>query len=287
MKNTRINIVEYYDRLCICSNEKLLAGYIYLGTWKPYFYPLNGPSGNVVRGIDGSEHHNQYGLSLAYGGHGEGGSTNIWSDYDEPPYGPCGKILHQSFEKLSGGDGFAEIVEKTIYVKADGSKMCDETRSMKIFPLPDDELFIEIVQEITRPDDPGDNPFIFYARVADTMRVTERGKPRENPGEIENSDGKIGEEATRDQRVSWCDYSGPVGDGISGIALLDHPENSDYPALFFTRGYGVFSAKHLFPKDLDKITLKWGAYVHAGDVIEGKVDEKFQQMFAESSHIWR
>ena len=90
MKNTRVNIEERYDRIYIWSNEKLLAGSIYLGSWRPYFYPLNGPLGNVLRGIDGSEHHNQYGLSLAYGGHGEGGSTNIWSDYDEPPYGPPG-----------------------------------------------------------------------------------------------------------------------------------------------------------------------------------------------------
>jgi len=88
---------ERADRLLITEGARLVAGYIYRGTWRPYFYPLNGPFGNVVRGIDGSEHHNQYGLSLAYGGHGEGGSTNIWSDYDEPPYGPCGKILHDGF----------------------------------------------------------------------------------------------------------------------------------------------------------------------------------------------
>jgi len=282
MNNTQVSIEERYDRLYIWSNDRLLAGYIYLGTWKPYFYPLNAPSGNVVRGIDGSEHHNQYGLSLAYGGHGEGGSTNVWSDYDEPPYGPCGKILHQKFERLDGGDESAEIVEKVIYTKADGSKMCDETRSMKIFLLPNDELFIDIVQEITRPNDPGDNPFIFYARVADTMRLTERGKPSENPGKIENSDGNIGEEATRNQRVPWCDYSGSVGNGISGIALFDHPQNHDYPALFFTRGYGVFSAKHSYPEDSDKLTLRWGAYVHGGDAVEGKVDGKFQKMLVKS-----
>ena len=52
---------------------------------------------------DQEDHPHHTGLYLAYGGHGEGGSANIWSDWDEPPYGPCGKTLHRQFTRLTQG----------------------------------------------------------------------------------------------------------------------------------------------------------------------------------------
>ncbi len=275
-----MRIEERADRLLITEGECLVAGYIYRGTWRPYFYPLNGPYGNVVRGIDGSEHHNQYGLSLAYGGHGEGGSTNIWSDYDEPPYGPCGKILHDQFRQIESHADSVNIVEDLTYIKADGRRMCTETREITVKGLPEHEIVVDFIQRLSRPDDPGAQPFIFYARVADTMRLTHRGKPADRPGRIENSAGLAGEEATRNQRVPWCDYSGPVGNGWSGIALFDHPANPEYPATFFTREYGVFNVTHHYPQgrgDNNLLTLKWRAYIHAGDATEGKVEAQYRE----------
>jgi hypothetical protein len=271
-----MEIQERADRLLILSENRLVAGYIFRGVWRPYVYPLNGPRGNVVRGIDGSEHHNQYGLSLAYGGHGEGGSTNIWSDYDEPPYGPCGKILHDRFRRLESGEDTARIVEELTYIKADGSPMCKETRAMTLKTLPNRSLLVDFVQQLTRPDDPGARPFIFYARVADSMRLTHRGKPSEKPGRIEDSEGRVGEDATRGQASRWCDYSGPVGDGWSGVALFNHPDNPKHPATFFTRGYGVFTVTQHYPENTEELMLRWRAYVHDGDATTGKVEAQYQ-----------
>ena len=279
-----MKVEERADRLLITDGDRFVAGYIYRGTWRPYFYPLNGPHGNVVRGIDGSEHHNQYGLSLAYGGHGEGGSTNIWSDYDEPPYGPCGKILHDRFRILESQDDTVSIVEDLTYTKADGSMMCVETREMKVRCLPNNELAVDVTQHLSSPDDPGVRPFIFYARVADSMRMIHRGKPLDPPGQVEDSEGRVGEEATRGQVSRWCDYSGCVGEGWSGIALLNHPDNVENPATFFTRGYGVFTATQHFPEgasENDRLTLKWRAYVHAGNATESKVEAHYQAFIKE------
>ena len=271
-----MRIEERKDRLLFFDDDRLVAGYIYRGAWRPYLYPLNGPHGNVVRGIDGSEHHNQYGLSLAYGGHGEGGSTNIWSDYDEPPYGPCGKILHESFHRLDASESAVRFVEALTYIKADGSPMCTETRTMVLSVLPKQEVRVDWIQQLTQPNDPGARPFIFYARVADSMRLTHRGKPLDAPGRIEDSEGRVGEEATRSQASCWCDYSGPVGDGWSGIALFNHPENPTHPATFFTRGYGVFTVTQHYPDNADELTLRWRAYVHSNDATVGKVEAQYQ-----------
>jgi hypothetical protein len=275
-RTQKMKIETRADRLRITDGTRLVAGYIYRGTWRPYFYPLNSPHGNVVRGIDGSEHHNQYGLSLAYGGHGEGGSTNIWSDYDEPPYGPCGKILHDQFQRLESQEDAVHIVEELTYAKADGSVMCGETREMSVKILADNALVVDFTQHLSRPNDPGAMPFIFYARVADSMRLNHRGKPLEQPGRIEDSEGRIGEEATRTQHSRWCDYSGHVGTGWSGIALLNHPENPESPAPVFTRGYGVFNVTQHYP-DTDRLTLRWCAYVHAGNATEGRVEAQYQE----------
>ena len=281
-----MRVEERPDRLLVTDGERLVAGYIYRGTWRPYLYPLNGPYGNVVRGIDGSEHHNQYGLSLAYGGHGEGGSTNIWSDYDEPPYGPCGKILHVQFQEIETTAETVHIVEDLNYIKADGSVMCIETRKIRVESLPDSELVVDFTQQLSYPDDPGARPFIFYARVADSMRLTHRGKPCDQPGQIEDSEGRMGEEDTRGHTVPWCDYSGHVGDGQSGIALLNHPDNPKHPAIFFTRGYGIFNVTQHWPEGMgptDQLILKWRAYVHAGNATEGNVEARYQAYIKQAS----
>jgi hypothetical protein len=183
------------------------------------------------------------------------------------------------------------MVEDLIYIKADGQMMCMETREMAVRALPNNgfdtpaatqpnEILVDFTQHLSQPDDPGTQPFIFYARVADSMRLIHRGKPADCPGRIENSDGQVGEEATRGQRVRWCDYSGPVGDGWSGIALFDHPDNPESPATFFTRGYGVFTVTQHYPEQIgenERLTLKWRAYIHTGDATEGRVEAQYRE----------
>lgn len=276
--NLSIGVSVRGGKLSIYEGERLLIKYVYVGTWKPYFYPVNGPGGNVVRGIDGREHHNQYGLSLAYGGHGEGGSTNIWSDYDEPPYGPCGRIIHKKFDRIEIDGEMAVFAETVEYIRPDEEIICEERRAMTVQPLPGNELTIDFKQEIGKPKDPGDNPFIIYSRVADWMRIYDainRKRP-ENPGRIENSRGNIGEEATRGVTAEWCDYSGQYGGEWTGIAIMQHPDNPNFPGAFFTREYGLFSLSHRFPKDKEEMILKHQVYVHRGDAKSGKVEKQFQ-----------
>ena len=117
--------------LLIAVDNQVFTRYNFLGVWKPYFWPLNGNYGTVVRGAGGGDHPHHTGLYLAYGGHGEGGSANIWSDWDEPPYGPCGKMLHQRFIRLTAGPVYAEFVEDLIYVKGNGDQILTETRTAR------------------------------------------------------------------------------------------------------------------------------------------------------------
>ena len=129
--NNRYAIEQKPAHLLITVDNQVFTRYNFLGVWKPYFWPLHGNHGTVVRGAGGGDHPHHTGLYLAYGGHGEGGSANIWSDWDEPPYGPCGKMLHQRFIRLTAGPVYAEFVEDLIYVKGNGDQILTETRTAR------------------------------------------------------------------------------------------------------------------------------------------------------------
>ena len=64
----RYQIEQKPAHLLISADDALFARYNFLGVWKPYFWPLNGNHGTVVRGAGGGDHPHHTGLYLAYGG---------------------------------------------------------------------------------------------------------------------------------------------------------------------------------------------------------------------------
>ncbi len=270
------------DRVQIYRGERLLAGYIYRGCWRPYFWPLHGPYGNVVRGVNAREHPNQYGVALAYGGHREEGTTSIWSDYDEPPYGPCGKMLHLGFDAIEVlGPSALRLVERTVWVNGQGQAFGHDLRTYELRVRDGGELLLLIRQELPRPADPVSGDVLCAVRVADPLRVQALYAAEGHvPGEIVNSAGARGEEATRDQPARWCDYAGRLGDGETGISLLAHPANPQHPAPFFTRAYGIFTAKQRFAADQEEMTLRWGVYVHRGRCDPARIEAAWAELAA-------
>jgi hypothetical protein len=76
----------------------------------------------------------------------------------------------------------------------------------------------------------------------------------------------------------------------AGITIFDHPSNAS-PACWHSRGYGLMAANPFgrasFPgtKDIKELVhlakgehlkLRYGLYVHTGDVKEGKVAEEYE-----------
>ena len=263
------------------------ARYNFAGVWKPYFWPLMGPHGNIVRGASG-EHQHQAGLFLSYGGHGPtSGPTNIWSDWDEPPYGPCGKMLHREFDVLEGGPEFARIVEGVVYVNGAGQKVLDETREMRVHPLPGGECFIDWRRAVPVPDEPNGGPFMLSGRVCDPLRARDNRRKGEdgkwalfeNGGEMSSATGEV----SRDERFhgkEWVDFSGVCGSGRQGIALFDHPSNPGFPCEAHASAYGPIGLSHRHP-GIDGgprvVTFRYGVYVHRGNAKEGKVDARYRE----------
>jgi hypothetical protein len=268
----RYRIEQKPAHLLVTVDGEVFTRYNFLGTWKPYFWPINGTHGTVVRGAGGGDHPHHTGLYLAYGGHGEGGSANIWSDWDEPPYGPCGKMLHQRFIRITEGPIYAEFVEDLVYTTGHGDVILTETRRARAWYADAERRFLDITHETTPPLDIGDRQFLFVARLNPSMKIPEQGH-------VENSEGQTGRANVHHQRARWCDLCGEVGDGVNGLALFDHPENAEHPGIFGEIAVQQqMSILHHPPDELsgDRFQLQFRAYVHEGITPEADVESHYQ-----------
>ena len=50
------------------------------------------------------------------------------------------------------------------------------------------------------------------------------------------------------QEAGWCKVYGKMGNDSISIAIIDHPENPNYPTFWHARGYGLFAANPLGEK---------------------------------------
>lgn len=268
----RYRIEQKTSHLLINVDDSLFTRYNYLGIWKPYFWPLNGTCGTVVRGAGGDEHPHHTGLYLAYGGHGEGGSANIWSDWDEPPYGPCGKMLHQRFVRITEGPVYAEFVEEVIYVKGNGDIMLEEKRTARAWYADNGSRFLDLSFETSPILDIGKRMFMLVARIAPSMNIP-------NEGHVENSEGNVGRQEVHHKHARWCDFSGKVGDGINGITLFDHPGNPEFPGLWGEIAVpSQITLLHHPPDELpdDRFNLNFRIYIHDGHTADAPIEKCYQ-----------
>lgn len=304
-QNWPVTLTQKLDRLIWVAGDAPFAWYNVLGGRRPYFWPLLGPAGaSLVRGQGTGEHPHHTGLGLDYGGHSEGGSTNIWSDWDEPPYGPGGRMLHRGWRRLQSGPVYGEAVEDLTYVDAYGDPFADEVRTIRCWLAGDDARFLDLTCTIVNPRDRGPQPFILMARLPATMDIP-------NTGRITNSAGvPVPNPAGRPQshgiyNAAWVDASGPSGDPPpppptappeqlvdmpgarrrpqgpgtgpwNGIAVFDHPGNHGFPG---TVGkYCVLrqiTQTHYPPEGVARrggtFSIRQRIYVHDGDAGQAAV----------------
>lgn len=66
-------------------------------------------------------------------------------------------------------------------------------------------------------------------------------------GNYLTSEGKTGDDAWS-TRGRWCKVYGKMGNDSISIAIIDHPDNPNYPTFWHARGYGLFAANPLGEK---------------------------------------
>lgn len=275
-----MKIVEDRGEVKIYSGDFHVASIRHENVSKPYVYPLNAPNGLSVTEDGPKDHVHHRSLWVA---HGKVNGVDVWSELEGHGY-----IQHKKFRRLEAGPVYAYIEEENVWTDAKGKPLLDEIRRMRFWNTPTREWLIDFEVELKASYGDvvlGDTKEagILSVRVAPTIKV-------DAGGELRNSWGGVNEEEVWGRRAEWCDYSGPLGGEVYGIAVMNHPSNPRSPTYWHARNYGLMTANifglHHFigsEKGLgdypirkgDKVVFRYRVYVHRGSASEAGVAEKY------------
>jgi hypothetical protein len=79
------------------------------------------------------------------------------------------------------------------------------------------------------------------------VTIVKAGTDKVANGNYLTSAGKTGNDAWSTRGV-WCKVYGKMGTDSVSIAIIDHPQNPNYPTFWHARGYGLFAANPLGEK---------------------------------------
>jgi hypothetical protein len=307
-----VNLTVTSDHLDFLVGKDLVGRYQFAAATdtplaKPYLWPLHGPGGvqmtrdwPMKKGAPGesTDHVHQKsvwfchgdvipeGLEIKYKPKDVEG-VDFWSEGKGH-----GLIVCREHSEPKAADNQGSIVTRNEWQTADGRKVLDEKRILRLYNFGDTQLFVldidlhASVVPITFGDTKEGS---FGIRIND--RITEKS----GNGKIENAEGKTGMSNCWGQLSAWCDYSGAIGGRTVGVAILDDPKNP-CPACWHSRDYGLMAANPfgrggpltLFPAmkgrtDLVRLDtgahlrLSYGLLIHPGDAKQGKVAEYFER----------
>jgi hypothetical protein len=243
---------------------KLFTRYVVDGGPKPYFYPVIGPTGTPVtrsfpmEEVEGESrdhnHHRSFWVT-----HDNVNGVNFWAEGEG-----CGRTVHRRFEVLESGPVYGRMVADVDWLAADGTKICEDRREIRIYNVPDGRLldFDIAIRASEGPLTFGDTKEGFFGfRVADSMTVSA------GQGHIVNGAGDT-DVAAWGKPAPWCDYSGPVAGETVGIAIFDNAQNKGFPTHWHVRDYGLFCANIFGLSYFEPDSGKDGTLeVAAGDVL--------------------
>ncbi len=216
----------------------------------PFFYPVNGPqSGQSVTTWDQEPypHHSSLYISLDWVSSENVTRGNYWQPRHELETGQIfsrnARILEDTGNKVVLGDQTEWIVPLT------GTHHFTETRKIAIWApsadvrIMDFEFQFEVMKDLAISRPTGHS--FFSARMNPEIAVgdTVRGADWAHlgTGRIIDSEGNLNEAGTREKATPWAAYYGEHHGATEGLAILQHPTNSFYPAQWVTRDYGFIS----------------------------------------------
>jgi len=271
----KITAVKVGSKINVTINGKYFTSYIFSDDEKyPFFYPVNGPlSGGSVTSMRNGEypHHSSlfFGCDLVNGG-------NYWQEGLER-----GRIISVNAEiKKQGGDTLI-FTDECIWSRPGAVSPVKDTRrfvitapSETIIQM-DVEIKMEMLMDVHIKKT---NHSLFSARMAADLSVI-------NGGTMINAEGIKGEKETFGKSSAWIDFYGKRGKSVEGLVIMQHPSNPWYPSPWFTRDYGFISptpmywpqnGEETFVKKGDVLNLRYRVLVHAGDHLQAKIAEAFE-----------
>jgi hypothetical protein len=305
-KPGKVEIRKARDHLDFLVNGELAARYrTGPEAAKPFFWPLNAPGGVPVTRAwpmekagpgDSTDHPHQKSAWFCHGDVIPEGvelkakvrgveGVDYWAEGKGR-----GRIVCTEVGTPAADKGAARVTTKNEWRTADGRKILDETRTLRLYDLGKARLFVVDIDlhASVAPITFGDTK-----EGALGVRVHDQLREQKGNGRLTNAEGKVGEKDCWGQFSAWCDYSGKVDGKKVGVTIFDDPKNP-HPAAWHSRGYGLMAAnpfgraRSRFPavkgrNDLVRLDrgqhlrLRYGILVHSGDVEEAQVAEQYKR----------
>ncbi len=209
------------------------------GPNKPFFYPILTPEGDAItrrwpvepNTDESHDHPHHRGLWFT---HSSVNGIDFWTEGKG-----TGKTVNTGFAELMSGPVCGGFRAQTEWLGPDGKRLATDSRTIAIYPLPNDDRLLDFTIMITPTGGPlvfGDNKDgMFGLRVADTLAPA-----RKEGGHIETSTGNK-DSAAWGKSADWVDYYGPIHGQTYGVAMFDAPTNLRHPETWHARDYGLFT----------------------------------------------
>jgi len=193
------------------------------------------------------------------------------------------RVRHVEFTELAAEKGEARVGARLLWEMDRKTPVLDEIRVMRIKALGKREYLLQLSFTVSAAY--GDVTFTSdwvhyawpYVRMNSQFAV-------DGGGRITNSEGGVNQQQTNGKPAHWVDYSNTVEGETAGLAIFSHPDNPQ-PHKWLTRDYGCFGPRRIDARSGTGFTLKKGEslvrrvgiLVHRGDVLSGKVAQRYKQ----------
>ena len=268
---TAVQIGRHID---ITAGDKYITSYRFQDDEKyPFFYPVNGPvSGSSLTAMRNSLYPHQASMYLACD---KLNGANYWQEGLER-----GQI-HALGARLVPADEYHVVIEDECLWKRPGhaASVRDMRRitisapSKEVYQI-DFDVTIEMLEDVLIEKTIHS---LFCVRVAEDLSVKQGGR-------VINSLSGEGIDGCFSVKAPWLDYAGERRTGREGIAILQHPSSAWFPAPWFVRDYGLFSAsvinwpengKNTTFRKGDRLTFRYRVLVHGGDAAEADIAGRY------------
>lgn len=285
-----IKIIETKEALQINIEGKPFTTYHFTAPaddpeWhRPYFFPVLSAEGvpltsDRARETIGQATREHPWHRSVWIGQGDVNGIDHWT------HPKTGKKLqrHLKFSKLDA-DSFVQ--ELAWDGREEGKPVLSETRTVKFLAYPDGARAIDVTSLLKAGLDDVTfkvKPLNVSGVEGGWLAVRVAGDISSNKASVITAAGSIGEKEARSNPSGWCDYSGPIGGKIFGVAEFDDPANPGHPTPFHVRVGGLMTHLGVHNWTLkagESQRFRHGLFFHPGDAKAARVEERYSEFTA-------
>jgi hypothetical protein len=163
-------------------------------------------------------------------------------------------LLEETTRYEFSGNERERIIDRVTTLKADTEVKFNDAKDGLLGLRLAHELQIPTSEDQKFTDDKGN------------VTVVKGGTDKAANGNYITSEGKTGNDAWS-TRAAWCKVYGKMGNDSVSIAIIDHPQNPNYPTFWHARGYGLFAANPLGEKIFTNGKSAKDLTLHKGDAV--------------------